>query len=813
MHRWHAEPKLTISRTSRPGRRTPYVSAATRPAEAGTLQLVSLGALVLLACRWEWSPSPAWLLTTSLGWIALSWGLWRWLNWGAGKIQLTTSGLVILFSIWVGVPTVMEWLARRLGFGDAPEFILLSGIQNAALLSAALSHRRRCQANAALLSSFVLFFVVVISQHRLVHVGAALFGVMMLWWLMIRYWERIQSSVLTGRSVRALPIRTAVAGAVALVVVALLAAIGTTPARTYFLSGFVPTSGGDQWNDPFARSGVGDGDALVAATREAMSFGPVESDLFLDSDMPTLYDMFNDLYGDPPSATRQTQRSVGLAPGEVQEPEQRIATSQKSGREFSTLRSQVDGKSGSLDDRESKAVLHILGKVPLHLALERFDTFDGVQWTTSGESPERSPIRLQPQGGRPWMWLRRAEAYAWTRGVERHALKIVNLETNRFPSPPHLLAVSIDKVDQLAFFGWTEDDVLAMPVRERIPQLTVVQLISEKANLQPLRDPSRWTQLSGPHASAQRSASSPALADAPGRQTLNRLAREWTRDIPRGWCEVEAIVERLRTEFTLDANATLPEATSDAVGAFLARRRGPDYLFATTAALLLRELGYSTRLVTGFYASEAKYDRRAGQTSVMPDDVHAWVEVRVVEGAWVPIEPTPGYQRPRESLSWMQRMAQAGSALWKWGVRKVILLAGLTTGLVLLIATRVFWLDRLAVYGCQLAGIGGPHRRVLWTIRLLEYRAWLAGRARPATETLSAWYGGLLTHGSPLDSRHLRHTLSVAERLLYSPPGIGELQLARSDVQQACRTVVRRVNVQLLRQRPPGPRRAHHANP
>ena len=69
-----------------------------------------------------------------------------------------------------------------------------------------------------------------------------------------------------------------------------------------------------------------------------MSFGPVESELFLDSEMPTLYDMFSDMYGDPPKPKKERQRSIGLVPDDVQESKQQIAKTERSGREFSAVR-------------------------------------------------------------------------------------------------------------------------------------------------------------------------------------------------------------------------------------------------------------------------------------------------------------------------------------------------------------------------------------------------------------------------------------------------------------------------------------------
>ena len=97
---------------------------------------------------------------------------------------------------------------------------------------------------------------------------------------------------------------------------------------------------------------------------------------------------------------------------------------------------------------------------------------------------------------------------------------------------------------------------------------------------------------------------------------------------------------------------------------FFTRGEGADYLFATTAALVLRELGYATRLVAGYYAPPENYDRVEGVTKVHFADAHVWLEVCVENGRWILLEPTPGYKD--------------SAAVWTWGDRAR--LVALTTG-------------------------------------------------------------------------------------------------------------------------------------
>jgi transglutaminase-like putative cysteine protease len=83
------------------------------------------------------------------------------------------------------------------------------------------------------------------------------------------------------------------------------------------------------------------------------------------------------------------------------------------------------------------------------------------------------------------------------------------------------------------------------------------------------------------------------MLDSPERDRIDALAREWAADYPSGYRQVAAIVSHLRSgEFTLDSASAVPAECNDSAAHFLLRsRRGSDYLFASSAAVLLRSLG------------------------------------------------------------------------------------------------------------------------------------------------------------------------------------------------------------------------------
>ena len=126
---------------------------------------------------------------------------------------------------------------------------------------------------------------------------------------------------------------------------------------------------------------------------------------------------------------------------------------------------------------------------------------------------------------------------------------------------------------------------------------------------------------------------------------IARLAERWAGDAQPGWAQVAAVVRHLRESCQYAPNAVVPAECHDAVGHFLLdSHRGPDYLFASAAAILLRHLGYPTRVVSGFYAAPKNFDARSRHTPVLARDVHFWAEADLGCRCWATVEATPGYE-------------------------------------------------------------------------------------------------------------------------------------------------------------------------
>jgi hypothetical protein len=730
------------------------------------------------------------------------------------RLAISLAGFLIL-------PVIVEMVLRSLAEeGEAFELVMLVCLRNAALGTAAFARRRGQARLSCVFSGFLTLFSVSISDGRFIYVPAAIFSVVGLWTLMGAYWDRLQGQ-LAVECRRQAPVRIGVLGAVCGILAVSAGLVAGVRHDLIALPGFMPTSGGQQASDPYARQGIGDGDMLAAAKEQAMTFGPVDSEQFLESNMPSLYDMLDDRYGEPTVKPRRVQRAVALSGSKSSDPNLKPGQSKQSGREFAAARRKMRNKPLRPRDTESKALLYVLGAVPVHLSLETYDAFDGATWVHEAGHPVTPPLALNAAGDRPWLEFS-ASPSRWVLAQERHAVKIVNLRSLRFPSPPLLTAVHIDRVNRADMFRWTPDGVLQIVGQDAVPQFTVVHLVNNVLSSDAVRKGGLREPVAAENAPYLR------LPDVASLAECKRLAEAWTAGVPPGWPQVEAVVARLRSEFVHDNDSFAPAGCPDVIGHFLSRRRGPDYLFASAAAVLLRSCGYPTRLVSGFYADGKRYDRRAGQTAVIKDDAHVWVEVGVSRGTWVSVEPTPGYEPPRMVRTWRERAWMLVASLGGWILARWPFACG-----IVLIASIGVWRRRpladaiacLIWRGCLL---GGPQRAVLATVRLLERRARLAGCSRPENKTLAAWHGRWLRDCVSLRSKsHVSESrvfeshspeshgpdsasqvMVLIDWVLYAPHRGGESPLPATEVKQVCRDAVRSASLKTMRQARVGSRPA-----
>lgn len=119
---------------------------------------------------------------------------------------------------------------------------------------------------------------------------------------------------------------------------------------------------------------------------------------------------------------------------------------------------------------------------------------------------------------------------------------------------------------------------------------------------------------------------------------LRALAHEWTQAASTPRERSSALESRLRSALRYDL-ASPSRAASDPLDDFLfVSKRGHCELFAASMALMLREVGVPSRLITGLVGGTL--NSYGGFYTVKQGDAHVWVEAWV-DGRWTTFDPTP----------------------------------------------------------------------------------------------------------------------------------------------------------------------------
>ena len=258
--------------------------------------------------------------------------------------------------LMIGIGAFAEEFLRRQFWanGRALELVMLCGLRNVMLSAAAASLWRNMERVAAMLSLFLVLFAAIAGDDSFLYVVLLVYTVLGTWWLMSNHWSQLSGRLPDEESSMKRPVAVWVLLPILLAtLIAMIPLSGGSAADA--LSGFMPSSGGQGQFDPYARRGVGDGDMLVAGTKNVQSFAPIDDAPFLDSDKPSLYDVFNETY-DEPVPPKNQDRAIALPPELMQEATQRMAESQFASRQFSTLRQAPKPRAAGLTDRTSEAL-------------------------------------------------------------------------------------------------------------------------------------------------------------------------------------------------------------------------------------------------------------------------------------------------------------------------------------------------------------------------------------------------------------------------------------------------------------------------
>jgi transglutaminase-like putative cysteine protease len=696
-------------------------------------------------------------------------------------------GLVLALPVLVE-PAVRSWA----GAGFPLELQLVNGLRVLGLSLAGLAAWPRLRRLAGVVALFLALFASAMGDQPAIPYLLAAFALAGGLWLVLEHRSAgggdaaVAAGELRERVPLRLPYREAVVFGVLAAAAGAVAVAG--PKRVVLSLGeLVPTSGGTGETDPFARYGVGDGPEEVAGD-DARAAGMVETDKMIEDNRNALIDAVNDQYGpphNPPKPPKERERMVAGGVVKVIESHGRLPENRRPSRDFDTAR-QGPKAGRPPDSQAARGVFEVKGRTPVHVRLVAYDTYDPAagRWV-EGRRPSGRVLEAE---GDDWMAVGNLRAAAWYSADDRHRLAVADLKDNLVPTPAHLTRFRIRKVDRPDYYQWEYEGVLALAGRKRTPPGVVVTTVCRTL------DPARLGE-----AAFAAGGVPPALVGVPAadREGLGRIAAEWAGDRPRGWPQVDAVLSRLRADYALDRAAVPPAGHPAPVRWFLTEsRRGPDYQFATAAALLLRSLGYPARVCLGYYASPAAYDPETDHTPVKTTDLHVWPEVLLRDGHWLVVEPTPGYTVLPPLQTWGEWAADRAAAAAAFGRRNagpLAVLAGL--------AAALGWRWR-AVWDAAVTArwVLFPGRTwgeaALGAARVLDRRGALAGRGRRASQSLTDWAAGLAA------DEPLARLVRLAEQAAYAPalpPPVAE-----AEVLPLCRRAVRGWPYRKFVSAPPG---------
>jgi hypothetical protein len=713
-------------------------------------------------------------------------------------IPFAVAGLLLPFGI--------GWIERTLDIGSPWEVLSMIVFANWTLLMAMLSRFERYQNLTAIFAGTATFVVIsMIEGWRYSLLGGA-YGLLVLWWSMTTYWEKLEQKFADDqRSERIIRSSAFLAVVVGMVLISglllMFVSTGTLDSR-----GFSWFSGGERFSDNFARDGVGQGDGIRAATQNPMTFGAVDSEIFLESQQPTLYDVNSDVYGPPHKVRRQT-RAIGIEAELMKENHGRAAHNQQASGEFSVARKPRPRADQATADRLSTALFHVKGTAPMWLALETYNHFEDGTWFQVDPDPAEDSrwqkrltdnlvhrnVSLEPQWDKPWMNVRNLADSPFFGGWEYSALKIVNFRSLRIPTPACLAQFYIDRIDRQDFFLVGSDDVPQLNSEgSHIPADTVIHFLASRMNLYQAQVDS--AKLQRDLNFRLRDLAVYLDSDFVSERVADK-ARDWTAGSQTAWEKIEQINARLRREFRHDPDAVLPEGETDAGVYLLERGAGTDYMFATTAASMLRVVGVPCRVVNGFWVDPESYDRKTGHSSVLAKDLHVWVEVSLDGKQWIPVEPTPSYPQPRYELTWPQQVHLACLSAYRWILRNPVLTLLLIAALSILI-----WNYKWIVHGYQILRwktliMLNPRVVVGQSAKLIDQRARLIGLPRPASVSQAQFCRRLiqLMANGKTEFDCIDRFIAALNCELYHPrPAPVSTQTART-ILEDCRMVIRQL--------------------
>jgi hypothetical protein len=644
-------------------------------------------------------------------------------------------------------PFVIEPLRRRwTGDGYALELQMVFALRNVGLCLAVCSGWLYCRRLAAVVSLFLVLFAAAMTNHPAVMVAVALYTLGGCAWLVLAHWDELRSALAVADNLVELEIRDERAqipwlglGVLGIALTAACSLAFVDSGRAALTLGeWLPTSGGTGAADPFARYGVGDGPEETAG-ENARAAGMVETNRMIEDNANSLIDAVSEMYGPPHRPPKEREQMVAAGKVEIIENHGKLPQNRRPNRDFDTSRKGPNHGKKKPSSRAARAVFEIEGRTPLHVRVVAYEVYDADSacWR---ESPQPTWRDYDADDG---CWMQRTfigEPGRWLGREERHRFKMAEPIGNLVPTPTMVRRFRIRLVDKPWYYEPQYDGVYVLARRETMPPGIVVSTDCRTVVREQLDASAFPTAIKN-----QRMATLLAVPDGV-RSKVERLARSWTEGLERGGPQVEAITSRLRESYILDPDAAPPADHSAPVLWFLDEsRRGPDYLFATSACLMLRTLGYPARICLGYYASPDAYDPETTHTPITRADLHVWAETLLEDDDWLVVEATPGYAVIEPRLPWSKVAWNVVLACIVWiqaHAAAIALCAAITVGLWWY---RVELLDAAFVLGWTLFPGRSWRDTVRRAVAILERRGRWLGQPRHGRQTVACWLDRTLT--------------------------------------------------------------------
>ncbi|MEM4360246.1 MAG: transglutaminase-like domain-containing protein [Candidatus Bilamarchaeaceae archaeon] len=700
---------------------------------------------------------------------------------------------IIMVLVFFMAPFCLEPLCRKLfSIGYPLEVQMVFGLRNAGLALAACSGWLVCMRTAVAISFFLILFTAIMTDDQFVYIILVLYFLLACVWLALNsviHIEVNQVDIINMRIEKKCNNKLLQFPWLTLLLLFMLCATPflafISPNRVVLhLGELISTSGGTGDTDPFARYGTGDGPNEIAGDR-AHSAGIVDSNKLIEDNNSALIDAISDLYGPPHKPHENYEQMVAAGWMDVIQFHGKLPENLRPSRIFDTSRK---GPQRDLNPQVHKArsLFEVEGRTPLHIRALVFDRFESGRWREA----RKPSAHMIDTDGNDWMYPSFYRSSDWYTATDSHRIKVASIKDNFLPTPSLLKRFRINKVNHPRYYDWIYDGVLSLARRQTVPSGIIIHTECHTINTQHLPEtifswlPSKYVGNSDVVAHT---------FDIPS--DIKKLAEEWAGNLSRGWPQIEAIISRLRNEYQLDMFSSPPSHHPHPVMWFLTEsRRGPDYLFATSAALLLHELNYTTRFCIGYYASPSDYDPESDHTPVRMTNLHAWAEVRLRDGHWLVIEASPGYETLPPKLSLTERFFQTLLSCVLWiRYNSAFLITGLLISIIIF-RKRCELLDMYVVFLWRICP-GHDWRAVIRrTVLILERRARWIGIQRSPHLTRYSW----LKHISLVGAKHDVDKFSIMVNWADYAPDVTP-PWSKVDVLSTCRHIISDMSIRRWR--------------